>query len=391
LVQPFRALHNRIVDINYLQPIQAARVLLSGSQCIYCTDAQMQAARSYFYPQVIRFFDGSFLDPPLAAFVLQPLALLPPAVGFAIFMMLSVVSVATSGWLIYRRILPPNWEFSARLLVIATCLTSASAMEALRVGQWAPLLLLPATAGVVYAQRGRPLVAGLLLSLLLLKPQLIWLLPIGLVGARQWRMLAGFALGAAGWIISTVVILGPAHLLDWPRAITANLGEQVGGSFGSISGTIADITSSTTAPLACLLCVAAVAAVLAIRYGRYLKGDGTQAIGIGIAASLATAPHIGSADLMLLGLPLCLWARNQPLAALVTAFAASAFTLAIGSNAMDVGVHFSVGDLLAPYGNLGEIIDDLAFMPALVVVCGLIFQFERRGSLRAWPRAWERV
>lgn len=56
----------------------------------------------------------------------------------------------------------------------------------------------------------RPFLAGTILSLLVIKPQIALLLPVALIAARQWRAIGGAIAGAAGVLLLTLTILGPA-------------------------------------------------------------------------------------------------------------------------------------------------------------------------------------
>ena len=58
---------------------------------------------------------------------------------------------------------------------------------------------------------------------LLLKPQLVWLVPPILVIARQWRMLVALVAGARWSLLGSIAVAGPGHLLDAIGLVTARL------------------------------------------------------------------------------------------------------------------------------------------------------------------------
>jgi hypothetical protein len=73
-------------------------------------------------------------------------------------------------------------------------------------------------AGVVLLER-RPLAAGVLLALAAcIKPQVMLLSPILLIG--HWRAARGAVLGGLG-LVAASCVFGPHHWLEWPRAVMA--------------------------------------------------------------------------------------------------------------------------------------------------------------------------
>jgi hypothetical protein len=61
----------------------------------------------------------------------------------------------------------------------------------------------------------RPLVAGLLLGLLVVKPQLGLVLPLALLAGREWRAVGGAAASAAGLVLLSLVLFGWAPWQAW--------------------------------------------------------------------------------------------------------------------------------------------------------------------------------
>jgi hypothetical protein len=155
------------------------------------------------------------------------------------------------------------------------------------------------------------------LSLLFLKFQLIWLTPLVLIGARQWRILAGLACGGAVWAASSVLIIGFDHFGDWQAALSSAY-DAVPYTLG-LPGLVATISSSAWATYLCLAVLVLLVAFLSWRFGPRLRNQPEMAIGLGLTASMIATPHLLPYDLILLAPPLCLWARNQPVSALLAA------------------------------------------------------------------------
>lgn len=121
----------------------------------------------------------------------------------------------------------------------------------------------PAVAAVgalLALDRGMPFVAGLALAALLMKPQLIWLLPVGLVLAAQWRVLAGFACGAALWLVSALALVGAGQLARWPGEVAARA-PAIRSSIG-MPGLLVMLGGDGVGAGAFLVCAAAAIALL---------------------------------------------------------------------------------------------------------------------------------
>jgi hypothetical protein len=304
--------------------IAATRILLTGSHTIYNPAAQQAAATVYLNTHLPHQIE-TFLYPPQAAWILLPLANLNAYVGFAIFLTVSMVGVALACWLLYSRVLTADQPRFTRAVVVIACVCTVPASWGLWYGEWDPLLLLPAVAAVLLADKKRSFAAGLVLSLLFLRPVLVWMVPVVLLGSRQWRMVAGMAVGGLVWLATAPLILGSDHLMDWPAAVHANWDATLFSL--SVPGMLSSLLQSQSVSFWTAVVVGAACVVLAWRYGGRLADQGSTAIAIGLAASLAATPYAFRYDLILLAVPLCIWARRQPIAAIATAVFMSAIEL----------------------------------------------------------------
>jgi hypothetical protein len=185
------ALHGLLTPLrtDYIAMLSGARVLADGG-CLYCHAAQLQAQAVLLgHPHPAW---DPFLDTPLVALVYRPLLALPAAAGFAAFLAASAACVALAGVLLWRR-MGLAIHGTAGLLLLALALASVPAAWNYRLGQTDALLVLPLVAGTVLLVADRRFVAGLLFSLLLLKPQTICLLPVALLVVGEWRVVVGMA------------------------------------------------------------------------------------------------------------------------------------------------------------------------------------------------------
>ena len=143
--------------------------------------------------------------PPAALLVSAPLGLLPYPLAWAAWQLLGWLGFATA----LRRMSPRHW-------LLASLAWPAVLINALggQIGCWIAaiigwgLLLLPK----------RPLIAGLLLSLLIIKPQLAWLIPLALLAGREWRALIGLVILVAPYVAPSASVrelMSQASLVGW--------------------------------------------------------------------------------------------------------------------------------------------------------------------------------
>lgn len=295
---------------DFLAFAAGARILSSGSTCLYCPDswARVQTDLLGAAPD-----NGvvPYANPPAAAWLLQPIAGLPLSVGLALFVAASLGALVAAGALLVR-LLPSIWPAQRRLLIVVILVGLVPGAGALAYGQWTPLLLLPAAAAVVLvAQRGDAFVAGVLLSAVLVKPQLVWLAPILLVAAGAWRTLGGLAAGGLGWVVSGLLIVGPTGFADWVGAVLpAHVGEATKGA--GLPAAVAALSGSDHAAFATAAGLALLIAALALRWRAGLRANLAETIGLGLAVSALCSPHVYGGDLLLVAPLLVIWAAAQP-------------------------------------------------------------------------------
>ncbi|MDB5065382.1 MAG: hypothetical protein JWM18_1816 [Chloroflexi bacterium] len=327
LYAPLQALHGAGSD--YISFATGSRILTSGSRCLYClsTQADAQAQVLGYRPAPpAPAFPHIFANPPLVAWLLRPVASLPLSTGLAVFLVASLAALLAGARLLERR-LPRTLPDGRRALLVIAATASLPAATTLLLAQWDAFLLLAAVGAIWALDRDRPLAAGLLLSVLLVKPQLAWLLLPLLVAASRWRIAAGFALGAAVWLGSGLLIVGPRQLIELLPLVRAR---QTGESLlTAVLPALAGPAGGNTAVLLAAPVLAAAAVALAWRCRAGLRRAAPPvAVSLGICASILCAPHVFSDDLLLLAVPLVVLATTWPRAALAGAVALSpAFVL----------------------------------------------------------------
>ena len=145
--------------------------------------------------------------PPTFLLLILPLGLLGPMASYMAFLL-----VGFAGLLLAITAWPaPYWH---RAVLLVSAAASPAAMFTLLAGQNAFL-----TAALLFGGLGllcrAPVVAGLLLGLLVFKPQLAVLVPVALLAGRHWRALVAAGCSAAMLSLASLVAFGPAPWMDW--------------------------------------------------------------------------------------------------------------------------------------------------------------------------------
>lgn len=147
--------------------------------------------------------------------------------------------------------------------------------------------------------------SGVVLGLTLVKPQLVLPLGFGLLIARRWKVLGGWA--AAG------VLLLAATLAVNPHWVTQWLGQagstvQVGAREINLAHFAVYLPASLQTAGLFVLTVLAIGGAVALAARRYLiDGDVRPATAILVIGGVAASPHALAADLILVGLGLAIW------------------------------------------------------------------------------------
>jgi hypothetical protein len=314
--------------VDYLAIASAGRVVHAGSSCVYCVSslAAAQAQLLGYMPAASATFPVPFVNPALMAWLIQPLAVLPLQTGTDVFIGLNVVAMALSATILARRAAPRlGGPLAACLVVIAVF--SLEAGTGILLGQSDGLMLLAATLTIEALDRRRPVIAGFLLVPLLLKPQLVWLVPPVLVVAREWRMLAALAAGALVVLVGSIAVAGPGHLLDAVGLVTAPSYAHLDLQSNSIPALIARPLASNPAAWAAALALAAGAVAIMVLMRDTLRRNAVPAVAIGVGLSVALSPHLGDYSLMLLAVPIAALAPRAPALTLGLAVAYTVATL----------------------------------------------------------------
>jgi hypothetical protein len=255
--------------------------------------AHHAAQRALFGPEVNYY---AFFYPPSFLLVCLPLALLP--YGWSLAAWLAVTGAAW--WATLRRILPGRAAALAMLAFPAAWLN-------LTHGQNAFLTAALLGAAALALQR-RPVLAGLCIGLLAVKPQIAVAIPLALLAAGRWRAIVAAAASVAALLGVATLVLG---VESWRAFLAASsLARQtlegglvepgkmvsvfaavrvLGGGVGLAYGVQALVALGTAAIL-----------VVALRQ----RPGGVGELALAAAATPLLSPFLLDYDLVLLGLPL---------------------------------------------------------------------------------------
>ena len=306
--------------------LYAAWTLVRTHQPQYLYDAQALTTieRSILAVPVGAAGYMAYLNLPAAAVAIAPLTYLsePDArlVWLAINLMLGIAGalVATSGL-----------RLRLRLLAIALIMVSFPVFQTLAEGQWSLVLLLGSLVVLVLARRRHPHLAGAVLAILWLKPQLLILGLIWLLLLRQWRIaiatvvtliavaLLAMPLTGVGSNVAYVSFLGSVLVshVSGAGAVTPTAWE--GGLLGmeNLLGLFATVAGQNHPAVVDGLTIAAslvlVVYFLAATEQRWRSGRATALDGIAaIALALLLDPHLYAQDCVLIVLMLALALRG---------------------------------------------------------------------------------
>jgi len=232
---------------------------------------------------------------PWFAAAMWPLARLPYFTGQFIW-----EALLLAGLLAFV-VLWPRPSFPVRAAILCY---SVPALMSLRMGQDPPLLLALMAISLVLLYRGKPVIAGLVLSLTLAKFHLFLPLFPAVLFARRWRFASGLFGGTAMLLAANFLVSGPT----WPRTYLAAITDPVVTPGVIITPSLFYAIPDT--PQMRNLVVAVVGLVMMALYLRIAREKVELLIAAAPVAILPLLPHAGSYDCLLLT-PLALYALDR--------------------------------------------------------------------------------
>ncbi len=150
-----------------------------------------------------------FVSPPPSAWVLVPLTALGAAGAVYVWLVASLAALVAAWW-----IAAPG-SGQTRILWLIALLAWYPVQYGLSLAQPDAIVLLAALACWKLAERGRPYLAGAVLGVSVLKPQLTLALPLVLLAAGRWRIAAAWAVTVGVLAAVSLLVIGPQGLSDY--------------------------------------------------------------------------------------------------------------------------------------------------------------------------------
>ena len=305
LIQPFRAVRDA-AQTDYVAYATGARLAAAGD-CLYCDDRQRDAQSALLGFPVTEGFNR-FVHPALDAVLIRPFASLDLRAGLALLEVALVICLVAAGVLL-AGVLPETLPSRMRLATVISALASLPAAWSLALGQLDAVAVLAIAGGTVVAKRGRPALGGTILAVALVKPQLVWMVPLVLAISGRREAVVGFVLGGCAFAAGCFAVAGEG-IRDWVTEIAVQ--ERTTGFGAGLSGLVTHATSSTRIGVAVSLLVGAAGGAWTVARRRALRGDVVAAVGAGVVLSLLASPHMLQDDLLVAAVAVVALARRLP-------------------------------------------------------------------------------
>jgi hypothetical protein len=252
----------------------------NGYAHLYDLAAQKEAVESlgaYWSP---------YLNPPALAWLGTPFLILPFHAAIVVWTALIVVGALLAWWLVAPG---AGWTRAAHLALYVGLFPTAFG---LMVGQPVALVAAAVAGAWWLAERDRPVAAGIVLSLVAIKPQLALLVPLCLLVAGRRRMFAAWLAATAVMVMVALVLLGGEGLQRYREALSLASQWEPTRRY-AIAGPLG-LGPQVYVVEAVVVLIAAFAA------WRHRHGAVGIPIAVGMVASLLFTPYVGFQDFAML-------------------------------------------------------------------------------------------
>jgi alpha-1,2-mannosyltransferase len=293
----FAAFPHPIDSLDFSYYYAAARIGLEhGWNHIYDLGLQEQLFRRLHPASDVFDWRRYFVSPPPVAWLVAPFTVLPLVPAFWTFTGLSAAALGVAGWLA----VPGRSLGRIALFLTAGCVYPV--LIAIQTGQVTVLIAAATALAWWLDRRGRQVAAGLVLVVLVLKPQVAVLVPVALLIAGRRRLFVTWLAGAIIVTAASIASLGTQGLDQFRAALAieqdqaANLAWTLASIFGR--GPVALVVGAACGGLALLV------AYRDPRRGRELP------VVAGIVGTLLAAPYHNPSDFAILAPAAWLYFRS---------------------------------------------------------------------------------
>jgi glycosyl transferase family 87 len=196
-------------DVRY-DYVAAQAGLRYGWSTIYNVDILGRLSAGFPAPQNTIHPGGTFVNPPLLAWLWAPLVAFPEPVAY---LMWTIVSLVALVWAWY---LAAPYQGLGRVAMLLAGIALWPVMEAFYFGQPTMLVLALVATAWWLMRRDRMVWAGIALAFATtLKPQVVLMVPVCLLAAGRWRPLVSYALAGGVVAALSALSLGWSGLNDF--------------------------------------------------------------------------------------------------------------------------------------------------------------------------------
>lgn len=227
-----------------------------------------------------------YLNPPPLAWLATPFLSLP----FEVALLAWSALLLLAAWIAWRLTAPgPRLTRLAHLALFLGVFPTAFG---LMVGQPVALVAAVVAASWWLAEHRRPLLAGVVLSLIVLKPQLALLVPLCLIAAARWRILLAWLTSSAVIGAIALLMLGGDGLQRY-RDVLSLASQWAPTRTFAVAGPLG-LGLQTFAVEGLVIAIAAFAS------WQHRHGDVGRLYATGVVASLLFTPYVGFQDFAML-------------------------------------------------------------------------------------------
>jgi hypothetical protein len=232
-----------------------------------------------------------FQHPPPVAWLAVPFLLLPLRWAALVWQALLLVALIAGAVLSSP---PRRWD---RALILLSVAGFQPVLFALGYGTMSPIVFLLLIGTLLALEAEKHVVAGVLLGLTALKPQLTLLVVPVLLGAGYWKAAFTAAGVMAALALASIAVIGSSGTRDYITFLTSTdaLNHQMPWTVKALVGTGAPSFVATV-----------VVVVAAVTVAIWLRPPPDVALAVGILASLFVAQHLNVGDFVLWLLPVWL-------------------------------------------------------------------------------------
>ena len=241
-----------------------------------------------------------FLSPPTVAWLAAVLVPLPYTPSYYVWAVLMLAAYAGAlAWSISSRGI-------ARWILIGAAIAPWWVLEAVRVGQVVPLVAASLAVSWRLLREDRNVAAGLVLSLLLLKPNTAFVVPLAVLAAGRFRTFATLSAAGAFLAVIALITVGGEGAFDYWSQLTGSL--PTGADALTLERAL-----GFTGPAITVLRIVIIVAVLVAAF-RLRRSPGLVLVA-GIVGSLIAVPYLHASDLCLLAVAAVIVWEERPVLA----------------------------------------------------------------------------